>query len=112
MAHSPQSATPLLSRSTILILSGFLAGIGVAGALDDQHRSWVLAASGVGVCAYFALSLVAGRQRQEELTQAPRETSPTMERRIGRMIPRGNDAEDSHDQTRDLLLDAVMARSS
>jgi hypothetical protein len=109
MALSSQSATPLLSRSTILILSGFLAGIGVAGALEDQLRSWVLATSAVGVCAYFSLTVIANRRRQEELTQAPRKTSPTMERRIGRMISRDGDEANGH---RDPVLDAVMARPS
>ncbi|HVW02043.1 MAG TPA: hypothetical protein VHB77_16940 [Planctomycetaceae bacterium] len=110
MAHFAQAANPLLSRSTILILSGFLAGIGVAGALEDQLRSWVLATSAVGVCAYFALTVVATRRRQEELTQAPRQTSPIMERRIGRMIQRA--AEGEADSDHDPVLKAVMARPS
>jgi hypothetical protein len=56
---------PLLSRSSILILSGILVGMGLRDGL--QHELYLLGyfAGAIGIISYFGLELLAQRRQRE-----------------------------------------------
>lgn len=58
-------ARPLLSRSTILILSGMLVGMGLRDGLEHQLYLTGGLAGAVGIIAYFGLELLAQRRQRE-----------------------------------------------
>jgi len=58
-------ARPLLSRSTILILSGILVGMGLRDGLEHQLYLTGCLAGAVGIIAYFGLELLAQRRQRE-----------------------------------------------
>jgi hypothetical protein len=61
---------PLLSRSTILILSGILVGMGLRDGLEHQLYLVGYFSGAVGIIAYFGLEVLAQRRQRE----ATRET--------------------------------------
>ncbi|MBI5761053.1 MAG: hypothetical protein HZA46_21220 [Planctomycetales bacterium] len=61
---------PLLSRSTILILSGILVGMGLRDGLEHQLYLAGYFSGAVGIIAYFGLEVLAQRRQRE----ATRET--------------------------------------
>jgi hypothetical protein len=109
-------ATPheFISRSTILILSGFLAGLGTSRGLDPGVQMRVFCSAGVGFLAYVALDILARRRRNSADREAQNRASRKLERRIGRHVGRATVAAQDlpmlESPQRDPVLSAIMAR--
>jgi C4-dicarboxylate-specific signal transduction histidine kinase len=113
--NSEKSTRELVSRSTILILSGFLVGLGTSHGLDPAAQARVFCAAGTGFLAYVGLDLVARRRRQTADREAHSKATRQLERRIGRHVGRlqalaqeASGTEPQHDP----VLFAVMSRHS
>ena len=86
-SHAAQPPTLLLSRSSILILSGVLVGMGVAQgvALDTQFYTFVAAI--VGLLAFLALDSHARQKERRAARRAHKQAACVMEDRLCRHIP-------------------------
>ena len=78
---------PVLSRSSILILSGFLIG-NVWGQPLHSLRALALLAGLAGIIAHFALGEVRRRSRLRKAERATQEAKQMLAGRIHRHIPR------------------------
>jgi len=78
---------PLISRSSILILSGALIGFGVQLPLSSLMHISILGGGLVGLGAFLALDLVAAKKRKELRTRMLNEMNWTLESRLHKLIP-------------------------
>ena len=81
-----ESSGPLLSRSSILIISGLLLGITSAEAIDSGVRSSAFFAGACGLVAFCALEYVGRMRRSMVRRQAEREAITKHEQRIDQHI--------------------------
>ena len=102
----PASATALLSRSTILILSGFLIGMGFGQGFALPARTYALCAGGVGLAAYLAFEQLSRRQQTKAVKRARQRASRVIERRMQRHII--TDIPDARNAERDALLQPAV----
>lgn len=68
---------PLLSRSSILILSGILVGMGLRDGLENRLYLLGYFAGAIGIIAYFGLEMLAQR-RQREATKETLQRAATV----------------------------------
>lgn len=68
---------PLLSRSSILILSGILVGMGLRDGLENRLYQLGYFAGAIGIISYFGLELLAQR-RQREATRITLQRAATV----------------------------------
>ena len=78
----------LISRSTILILSGVLIGLGFGGGYSPSFHYSGLMAGWVGLIAYIALDWLARRRKQAATQRKLERKTSALESRIFRVIPR------------------------
>ena len=79
---------PLLSHSTVLILSGFLIGMVCRRIADPRIEVLVFAVGVLGVVAYIGLDQVARRRQERAHRTAAERANQDLERRIDRHIAR------------------------
>ncbi|QDU39908.1 hypothetical protein Mal4_42620 [Maioricimonas rarisocia] len=72
----------VISRTTILLLSGFLIGVVVGEEVDSAMSPVVLVAGAVGVAAFMALDLVSYYHRQQFLAKERQQTENRLERHV------------------------------
>jgi hypothetical protein len=106
----------LVSRSSILILSGFLVGLGLSRGLPEGEQSSALIAAGFGLLSFFLLD---GLSRRRALQASQRQIQLAirrLEKRIGKHVGEAQadavDASRAERQKRDLVLRAIMSRGS
>ena len=85
--RDPTSSKPLLSHSTILILSAFLVGIAAGKAPNAQVEVMLYLTSIFGVIAYFGLGRVANKRRQLAEQRQQEQAAKQLAIRVGRHIP-------------------------
>lgn len=78
----------LLSRSTILILSGLLIGIGMGNGYSPSFHYSGLMAGWVGLISFIALDFLAYRRRQKAAERKREKVTRELEGRMCRVIPR------------------------
>lgn len=78
----------LLSRSTILILSGLLIGIGLGNGYSPSFHYSGLMAGWVGLISFIALDFLAYRRREKTAERKREKQTRKLEGRMGRVIPR------------------------
>ncbi len=79
---------PLLSHSTILILSAFLIGVTAGKASSLQIELMIYLTGSVGLIAYFLLGQLARRRKQKTERLATRQAVTELESRVDRHITR------------------------
>ena len=88
-AKPARSATkPLLSRSTILILSGFLIGIVSQQFVDADLKIYVLSAGVFGLVAFIGLEAVASRLNARATQKASKKAEAALVERVNRHVSR------------------------
>lgn len=88
--ESMQNRRHRLSRSSILILSGFLAGLASARTVSANTQLLMSSAAAAGLCAYLSFEHLARlRQRRNDRIAVER-MMDRLERRLDRHIPRGS----------------------
>jgi hypothetical protein len=82
------SAVPasILTHSTILILGGFLIGMGAVDMAAAGIRNYVYLAGSFGVVAYIGLAHVARRRAQQALDREDERAAARMECRVSRHV--------------------------
>ena len=85
---------PLLSHSTILILSAFLVGIAAGKAPNAQIEVMLYLTSICGVIAYFSLGRLANKRRRRAEQREQEQAAQQLEVRVGRHIPQPPQASD------------------
>ena len=88
------SSKPLLSHSTILILSAFLVGIAAGKAPNAQIEVMLYLTSICGVIAYFGLGHVANKRRQLAEQREQERAAQQLAIRVERHIPQPGRAAD------------------
>ncbi len=78
---------PLLSHSSILILSGFLIGVVVRRMANPSVEVYVFAAGLIGIFCYLALDRLAQRRQQRAERIELEQANNNLDRRISRHIP-------------------------
>jgi hypothetical protein len=82
------SDKPLLSHSSILILSGFLIGMVSRNAVRPGDEMLVYAAGVVGLVSYLGLGLLARARKQRATNHEFEQASTRLEKRINRHVAR------------------------
>ena len=80
----------ILSHCTILILGGFLIGMGAVDMAAAEIRNQVYLAGSFGVIAYVGLACVARRRRQQAAGQAGELAASRMQTRFSRHVVTGS----------------------
>jgi|GEM_PF-3001347 len=86
-----QSVDPgdgVVSRSTILILSGFLFGLAFGRTLPAAMELHVVCGGGVGLLAYIVLEGISRRRQQQAQRENEARLTRRLESRMKRHIPR------------------------
>lgn len=86
--RKPAAPGPLLSHSSILILSGFLIGVFSQNVFGPEIAIYVLLAGAAGMSAYFGLGLLARRQRRQTAVLEIENATLKLASRIDRHVPR------------------------
>ena len=84
----PAKSRWLLSRSTILILSGILIGMGIGNGWTASIHKLGFSAGMVGLVSYLGLDTVSRRRREKEEERALHQASCKLDTRIFRHIAR------------------------
>ena len=86
--HRTQAAAkkPLLSNSSILILSGFLLGIVLTEVVPESFRLSARLGGVVGVIAYFALQSVAHAREQKAAARREELVAMKLEGKVARHV--------------------------
>jgi hypothetical protein len=117
MTAKTQQAAPhagsLISPSSILILSGFLVGMGLSDGSMPGRQCTAFLTAGCGLLSFYALDGIARRRIAHVTDRQTKIAVRRLENRIGRHIGSGDDDEDddlsdSERQKRDMMLHAVM----
>ena len=110
---SGNTARPVVSRSTILILSGFLTGLATSKGLTPSTQLWVLTAAGLGLISFFVLDCLSRARQEAAALKAQKRAVLQLERRMDRHLTReGHEPGGAADPRRDLVLQAVMSQRS
>ena len=86
--HPADRTRPLISPSSILILSGFLIGVASGHSLPTSSGQTVFFAGLIGVISYLGLSVAANRQHRRAQERANRVARSRLEQRLDRHNPR------------------------
>ncbi|MFQ5734598.1 MAG: hypothetical protein ACE5KM_21900 [Planctomycetaceae bacterium] len=89
------SGRPVLSHTSILIVSAFLIGIVVQNLLLVSNKVLVIGAAGVGLLGYLALDLVAARRRERDARLEQERLDSMIDNRMKRHQPTGQRSADS-----------------
>lgn len=81
-----QAPAALLTHSTILILGGFLIGMGAVDMAAAGIRNYVYLAGSFGIVAYIGLAHVARRRAQQALDREDERAAARMECRVSRHV--------------------------
>ena len=98
------SPKKVLSRSTILILSGTLLGMGIGNGFSADSHVFASAAGVIGLLAYLSLDSLAVRSRKLAECRALEQATSNVEHRMEQLISRsvrtvhGEHSEDDHAQ--------------
>ena len=77
---------PLLSHSTILILSAILIGLLVNHLLPAEFELYLYCGGAVGLLAYLGLDIVAARRREQEEARAQEQVERNFDSKMNRHI--------------------------
>jgi hypothetical protein len=86
----PVRNRPLVSNTSILILSAFIIGMVSGRSVDPTFQAYMYAAGAAGLLAYFSLERLARFRRQRAVRRAYEQAANNLERRIDRHIQRGD----------------------
>lgn len=91
MSTAPEEITavaerPLVSGTSILLFSAFLAGIAFGQVLPRGAQLHVIAASSAGVIAYIGLWYTTLVKEQRRVTQVNEKVSRKLERKLGKHL--------------------------
>ena len=78
----PTDERPLISTSSILILSGFLIGVTVGKIVAEDLSPYVLACGLSGFLAYIALDIAATRREEEAAAEEIRHVHGRLDRHV------------------------------
>jgi len=81
---------PLLSHSSVLVLSAFLIGVVVHHAAPPQLEPLLFGAGAVGLFAYLWLDIAAARRRERDEELAQEKIERRFESQVNRHVPRKN----------------------
>ena len=81
-----KGSKPLLSHSTILILSAFLIGLLVNHVLPVEFELYLYCGGTVGLLAYLALDIAADRRREQEEILAQEQVERNFDSKMNRHI--------------------------
>lgn len=87
-APPPAPVRPLLSHSTILILSGFLIGMVAHNYVQSQAAPYVYLTGIVGLIAYLGLGQLARSRQKRAESLACERASDMLVQRLNRHVPR------------------------
>ncbi len=73
---------PLISASTILILSGVLIGMSVERMVGNDLSLYVLSCGLAGILAFVALDLAATRRKEQQLESEQRHAEDRLDRHV------------------------------
>lgn len=93
-SSTSQADRPLLSESTILILSGFLIGSVMRNFVEQRLEHNVLVAGMVGLVAYVALAYGSYYRKRRQQKIALKRASADLEKRFERHIVEGSSSTD------------------
>lgn len=82
------SPKKVLSRSTILILSGTLLGMGIGNGFSADSHVYASAAGVIGLLAYLSLDSLAVRSRKLAESRALEQATSSVEHRMEQLISR------------------------
>lgn len=82
-----RTPAPQADRTTLLVLSGFLVGIGLQGVAGTQLGPYTVAAGSAGLLGYLALSHLARRQEQARSTLETERKLLRLHARLDRHLP-------------------------
>jgi hypothetical protein len=92
--QSPHSAgqprRPLLSHSSVLVLSAFLIGVVVHHAAPPALEPFLFGGGAVGLFAYLGLDIAAARRRERAEELAQERIERRFESQVSRHVPRKN----------------------
>lgn len=83
-----KSPGPLLSHSTILILSAFLIGVAAGKAPNPQVEIYLYLTGIFGVVAYLGLGHIARRRKERTEQRRQKKAAQQLEIRVSRHVPR------------------------
>jgi hypothetical protein len=89
---SPKPAPSIISRTTILILSGVLMGIGVGHASVTTAHRQALCASVAGLVSYLGLSVAARKRHREAIRTAVEQATWNLNTRLDKFTAGGVDS--------------------
>ncbi|MEX0703169.1 MAG: hypothetical protein WD069_13830 [Planctomycetales bacterium] len=92
---------PLLSYTSILILSGFLAGLASARLVPPFMEPFLFGGAAAGLASWIGLGCLAERRRRETARQAVHTALHRMDRRLDRHIPRQSAVRMNHAPARE-----------
>lgn len=109
---APQSGS-LISPSSILILSGFLVGMGLSDGSTPGRQCTAFLTAGCGLLSFYALDGITRRRNAHVSARQTKIAVRRLENRIGRHIGSLEEDDDFDPaeldrQRRDLMLHAVM----
>lgn len=81
-AEAPIEERKLISRTSMLILGGFLIGITYAHALNEGLKSYVFLAGAFGLVAYIGLNYIAHLHKKRSTQRAVSRRLAKLERRF------------------------------
>ena len=79
---------PLVSRTTILILSAFLIGLFAGRTTDPDLRMLLYLTGAAGLVSYVGLGHLARRRRERSQQRALKKAAERLETRVSRHVPR------------------------
>ena len=80
--HESTTAPPLVSVTSLLILSGFLIGVAVGQGVADDLSPYVLSCGLAGVLAYLGFDCAASRRRERELLREQQQFMSRLNRHV------------------------------
>jgi hypothetical protein len=82
--QDPSPERPLVSVTSLLILSGFLIGVAVGQGVADDLSPYVLSTGLAGVLAYLGFDCAATRRRERELLREQQQFMSRLSRHVVR----------------------------
>jgi hypothetical protein len=80
--HEIQASRPLVSVTSLLILSGFLIGVAVGQGVADDLSPYVLSSGLAGVLAYLGFDCAATRRREQALLREQQQFMSRLNRHV------------------------------
>lgn len=91
--HDSPSTRPLVSVTSLLILSGFLIGVAVGQGVADELSPYVLSSGLAGVLAYLGFDVAASRRRERALLREQQQFITRLSRHVVHSNGSATDAE-------------------